>query len=62
MDYVRDAFEDWFCEQYAWEIKRGVRGRGGYHLDRYEGEYTSERAKSDWQSWQAACKFMKGES
>lgn len=56
---MRDGFEAWFREHYEWEIRRGIRGRRGHHLDVYEGEYISEIATHDFMVWCAALSRMK---
>lgn len=51
---TREAFEAFWSKKYEWEMKRGVRGRGGYSLDMYEGEYVSDKAKFAYEIWLGA--------
>lgn len=54
----RVAFEAWYSEEYAWEMKRSAPGRGGVSLKQYNGEYVSDRTKNDFKVWCAAMKRM----
>lgn len=56
---VKD-FEEWYCDMYSWEIKRGQRGRLGKHLMKYEDIYISDHARDNWSVWVGAAKrYMK---
>lgn len=59
IESLRESFEQWYKEEYSWEITRG-RGRLSRTLDMYDGEYTSYQVKNDFKVWCAAHKF-KGE-
>ncbi|WCO82085.1 hypothetical protein vBPpSSYP_103 [Pseudomonas phage vB_PpS_SYP] len=52
---IRERFEAWWSKKYEWEMKRGVRGRGGYLLDKHaDGTYASEKAQFAYEVWTAS--------
>lgn len=55
----QESFEAWWKEQYAWEMKRAVAGRGDYGLKVHNGEYVSDRVRNDYKVWHAAMERMK---
>lgn len=51
---VQERFEAWWKSEYEWEMKRGVRGRGGYSLEKFDGVYVSDAARQAYKVWIAA--------
>lgn len=50
----RERFEAAWCKKYEWEMKRGIRGRGGYSLEQHEGVYVSDKVKFAYEIWMMA--------
>lgn len=57
---ITQAFEEWYSEEYSFQIRRGAAGRAGLHLRKYEGEYVSDHARNDYKVWcSAMCEAAK---
>lgn len=50
----RERFEAAWRKKYEWEMKRGIRGRGGYSLEQHEGVYVSDKVKFAYEIWMMA--------
>lgn len=50
----QESFEAHWKEKFAWEMKRGVRGRGGYSLDIVGDKYIADRVQFAYEIWCAA--------
>lgn len=55
---MKSSFEEWYSNEYAWEMKRSAGGRGGCSLKQYNGEYVSDHATNAHKVWCAAIKRM----
>lgn len=55
---LKSSFEEWYSNEYAWEMKRSAPGRGGVSLKQYDGEYVSDKTKNDYKVWCAAMRRM----
>lgn len=50
----QESFEAFWKEKYAWEMSRGIRGRGGYGLAVFDGKYVAEKVQFAYEVWCAA--------